>query len=1068
MSTNITLSPAGLFTNFNELSQVSPGSLLQANNIVIDEKGVIKPRRGIKYYSSFFDDTTARARQLLEYKGRIIRHVKDKLAFDDGNGVFTNFTGSYNDAASNVRVKAVEYKGNFYITSDSGVKKISAKKASDMSASSITSAGANASSGLITQLVKTVGGILAANTHTAYKVTWGYKDANNLLLEGVPSYQVEAKNATSLGDFSVDCTIFIPNGTTTNHFFRLYRCETKSTSEDLSNEFQLVFQGSPSSSEISAGYLVYNDNLSEDFRLEGTPLYTNPYSGEGADASNFYPPFATDIALYQNHLFYANTRLKHTKVLTLQSISKFVSGTTNFIISNSNTSRTYTFRGQQEVSTITCQPYSYFQNGDYFLVNSARNYRRYFFYIRNTTSVTIPSNSETAGRIGIEINISDLNAVGNQNAIATRFASVINSLDDFAASAVNNIVTITNIENGESDAVADSSIAPTGLSFNTVTQGLGEDFVNRFALIQNTNLSTSLEALDITARSLVDTINNDPSKIVTALYLGSGQIGLTSTSFEDITFYTDSTHTAVKTSWFPNLSSTANGSDSQTAINGLYFSKQDQPESVPLTNFVLVGSSDEPILRIVPLRESIFIFKTDGLYRLSGYDKNSFSVNLFDSTAILKAPDSAAVLRNQIYFFGTQGVSRVSEGGSEKISNPIDDKLLPFITTCPNLDKLTFAVSYETDQSYLLWTAIKENDTVAQVGYRYNLYTDTWVEWKTAKSCAVLNSNENKLYFGSGTVSTLEVERKQFNRFDYCDREIDLSLATSSIFGNVIKPAGASNVDAGDVIVQTQGVTIFQFNQLLKMMSTDISVPGNDFLNYQIKNGDSLTTKISTLVNHLNTNYDTGFEDNHNNTSYVFSGSDDIYVIQDEWFKIVDRLNQSPTFFYSNYPKYDRLTLIEAPVVSRDISNNDIYLSQEYPFLEGDMLVYKSIPITVEFVPQTNSDPVSLKQFTSCQIIFQKRNITAAQVGFSSDLSAFYEYITFSADNAGTWGNFSFGDTATWGGDGDKAPLRTLVPAKKQRCRFINVIVKHQGALESFSLYGLSLSVNTTSDRAYR
>ena len=63
-----------------------------------------------------------------------------------------------------------------------------------------------------------------------------------------------------------------------------------------------------------------------------------------------------------------------------------------------------------------------------------------------------------------------------------------------------------------------------------------------------------------------------------------------------------------------------------------------------------------------------------------------------------------------------------------------------------NLPSLTFAVTYETDESYMLWTCLKASDTSAKVGYRYNLHTDSWTEWQISKTCAVLNLC-NKSFF---------------------------------------------------------------------------------------------------------------------------------------------------------------------------------------------------------------------------------------------------------------------------------------------------------------------------------
>lgn len=1064
MSASVTLSPRGLFTSFNLLSQVESGALVKANNIVINQKYIIESRRGIKYYSTPFDVTEHRARQLLEYKGLIISHVNNKLAYDDGEGNFTTFNGTYTDAISNLRIRGIEYKGNYYFTSGNGVQKISAKTTSDITATSITEPGSPMAYGIDYELQTNTFGFLEANKHTAYKVTWAYRDNNNLLIEGVPSYQTIANNNTDYTT-ATHLTIYIPKEVTGNYFFRLYRCETRPNTEDLSDEYNLVYEGYPTALEILAGKLTHTDIISTASAFSGLPLYTNPNSGTGATDANFKPPYASDIALYQNHIFYANCRQPHSKTITLQNINGITPNVTDIILSSSLITKTYHFKAEREKSYVTVQPKSFFVNGNnnalYFLVNSANNKRRYYVAFKYDDTNNFPETTEVSGRIPIVVDIKTaVTATDVTNALIAAFAT---NSDMNAVEVGTNLVSIENIGVGQADATADSIEAnwATALDFDTIVQGQGENLITG-------DILCDLDSVNNTVQSLVNVINADNTNGVEALYLGNGKIYIQRTDFSDVPFYVDTTDLIHKISWFPNLSATNDPSENNKQVNGLYFSKQDEPESVPLLNFVNIGSSDSPILRIVALRESLFIFKTDGLFRLSGYDKTSFSINLYDNTTILKAPDSVAVLRNVIYFFGTQGVTQVSETGTNKISNPIDDKIIPMISKCKNLDKLSFGISYETDEAYMLWSVLDYRDTVATVCYRYNIQTDSWVEWRIAKTCAVLNAQQDKLYFGSGVANTLEVERKDFSRFDYADREININLPALSYFGNIIRPTGASQIEGGDVIIQYQGVTINQFNQIINMLNVDPSNIGvNDFSGLIMNNGRSLTIAVASLVNYLNIVDTNHFLDTNNNTQYVFTGSTDFTIIQAEWFKIIDRLNQSPAFFYSNYPIYDRITPVEANIVTRDIANNDIYLQHEFPFMEGSMLLYKAITSEVEFVPQTGGDAVTLKQFHTAQMLFQNRSINSMEIGFNSDLSTNFEYVQFAPSSAGVYGSVEWGE-GVWGGEGDSAPLRTYVPQKKQRARYLGIRARHIGALEQYNLYGIALHYNENSDRAYK
>src|SRR5208283_4474147 len=98
--------------------------------------------------------------------------------------------------------------------------------------------------------------------------------------------------------------------------------------------------------------------------------------------------------------------------------------------------------------------------------------------------------------------------------------------------------------------------------------------------------------------------------------------------------------------------------------NWVYVSKVQIPEAVPLSNYIPIGTADKAILRIVAQRDSVFVFKEDGIYRILGTDITNFTVSLFDSTVILTAPDSIAALNNQIWAMTNQGVVSVSDSGS--------------------------------------------------------------------------------------------------------------------------------------------------------------------------------------------------------------------------------------------------------------------------------------------------------------------------------------------------------------------------------------------------------------------
>ena len=146
-SSTINLKALGLNFSPNAL-ELPPGSMLEANNVIIRRDDVVESRRGYKQYGEP-TTTSDPVKQLAIYRQRILRHYADKLAFqdgtlNDGTAKFTEFNGSFTEVEEGLRIKYVQSKnGNFYFTTDEGIKKISAATADEFStdAKYITQAG---------------------------------------------------------------------------------------------------------------------------------------------------------------------------------------------------------------------------------------------------------------------------------------------------------------------------------------------------------------------------------------------------------------------------------------------------------------------------------------------------------------------------------------------------------------------------------------------------------------------------------------------------------------------------------------------------------------------------------------------------------------------------------------------------------------------------------------------------------------------------------------------------------------------------------------------------------------
>jgi hypothetical protein len=265
-----------------------------------------------------------------------------------------------------------------------------------------------------------------------------------------------------------------------------------------------------------------------------------------------------------------------------------------------------------------------------------------------------------------------------------------------------------------------------------------------------------------------------------------------------------------------------NASDNEVTPNRIYYSKLQQPEAVPVLNFFDVGRKDKVIQRIIALRDSLFIFKEDGIFRLSGEAPQNFSIALFDPTNIMLSPDTGSILSNEICALTNRGVVVVSDTGVQTISKPIENLLNKAILNSA-FKRQSFAVSSENDRSYHLFITERTTDTVATQCFRYNNDTSSWTKWDVSKTCGVLNSFDDKIYLGAADIHQIEKERKTLDRTDHVDREFLVQINTSGISGNLVSSLSSlDNVEVGDVLFQQQYLTIVQTNILLRKLDLDL------------------------------------------------------------------------------------------------------------------------------------------------------------------------------------------------------------------------------------------------------
>jgi hypothetical protein len=510
-------------------------------------------------------------------------------------------------------------------------------------------------------------------------------------------------------------------------------------------------------------------------------------------------------------------------------------------------------------------------------------------------------------------------------------------------------------------------------------------------------------------------------------------------------------------------------SDNEKSPNRLYYSKVSQPEAVPITNYFDVGSKDQAIVRIIALRDSLFIIKTDAVWRLSGTTAANFYISLLDASVRILAADSAGVLNNQIYLLSNQGVVTVTDSGVSVVSRKIEDQILKYTSPSnyPYFGTITFGLGYESDRAYLLWLPTNPEDTYASQCFRYNVFTQTWVHWKLPQTCGIINRIDNKLYLGCGDVNYVAKERKNFNRTDYADRAYDFELISNSITGNLIQLSSLNHVALYDVLEQLQYITISRYNRVLTKLDRDPTLllsrpPGfGEYEDLTLITGANMASAVMNLYDKIVLNDTVG--------SYSLpTGINTIEAIRADFNTLMAELNVSAGVFYSDYESYNDTVEYESIIVAINTKDRRITLNTEIPLLEGDAKVFKAITSVIEWSPQTLGDPSLFKMFRQMYIMMDHFNFTFCEIGVRSDISQDLQTTLFQGEGNGAFGTQVYG-AETYGGLGNQKQFRSWVPRNKMRCKFLFLRLIHHSGREQFSCVGCGVTYNqTASDSQYR
>lgn len=348
-----------------------------------------------------------------------------------------------------------------------------------------------------------------------------------------------------------------------------------------------------------------------------------------------------------------------------------------------------------------------------------------------------------------------------------------------------------------------------GQSAKTIVAGASE-LIGANQFYNDASQPTSAQNRASIAQSMCRVLNRDTgsSPFVVARYVSQpddppGIIEIQSRSFDPQPIYLSASSSQFGSGFSPTLPTIPSTvfSDNEMKSNRLYFSKLDQPDAVPPDNWEQVGEEDRQGVRILALQDSLIVLMSQGIWRLTGDDENSFILKPLDPTIRVLAKDAAVLIDNSIYCLSDQGIVRISENGIAVMSWTTETELKK-IFSFPSYATITHAQGYASDRKYILWAQENPTDTVAKIAWVYNHFTQKWTTWRKTASAGHILKTEDKLYLAHGDDRYVLKERKSYltSLDDFMDEDIPVTITaigTGTYLGSSVTTATISYSYAG-------------------------------------------------------------------------------------------------------------------------------------------------------------------------------------------------------------------------------------------------------------------------------
>lgn len=789
------LNNRGLVTQYNPL-KTEVGFLVRADNAVMLRENVIENRRGYEAYATLANQSQS----YLQFGSTTLVHNGTEISLDNGTGGFSDYDGTFEPPTADRKIYGQEDASNLYITTDVGIqvlmdttpaftitgdltngsnvvtnvsstanlfvgKSVSATQLpvgtfiAEINNSTLTlSQDATATASGVTLTVRSRAraagapralsfdysltgstGFLNPSSQCAYTTTFTRVDQNQNQVQGVPSERVWVPN-TAGASRDVALTVYLPSNAMASDILEIFRTEQVAgiLTDDSGTTYKLAFQKTVTQADIVAGQVVVTDSVEDD--LLGAPIYTAP-GEEGSSQANEEPPLAKDIALFRQHMFYANTETKQRLFFSLISSEILGLSASATRTSGNNTltsiSTTGIVAGMQIFGTGIAAGATVVSVG--------------------ASTITMSANATASGTSSLEF-------------ITNRTLTIANSTYSFS-----------NTQNSPNGVVDVSTT-------NTAAFDIDQTARNLVKAINLRSTNTNVYAYYVSG----------PADL-------PGQILIEERTVGGAAFTMAVSNSVISTAFFPNPPTSpatlaASTSSNSQQRNAIYVSKFNQREAVPALNVFYAGPANKAILRIIALKDSVIVVSEGGIYRIAGDSINNFDVTPLDLTVFCKSVDSVRTLANRVFMLSNQGIVAITDTGVQVVSRDVEPEIVPLLLAA-NLNQYTTALTYESDREYILSTVTSANDNAPTQTFVYNVFTRAWTKWDYPIAAGIVNTSSDKIFFSKPSDLRVYRERKDFSDNDYADPEVSINI--TAISGAVVTfTIATGEPEAGWVIVQ--------------------------------------------------------------------------------------------------------------------------------------------------------------------------------------------------------------------------------------------------------------------------